>query len=225
MKIITIYSDSHKELLDKHFLPSLPSSLVPTVIKQNQHGSGEYGTHPEFVAAVREKLVNILHHLRSEKNPFLYSDVDVRFNPLLDPVPTLLNFLQKNIDMVCQRDGNDICTGFMLFNPSEKNSSYLQAVIEYMDSNRDKHDQICFKELYHSNLYAQERKPNIKLIDINDGFGNYNHIRMNVLWNLNDNDLEKHKDIIRKQFMWHANHTIGVQNKMEMLKKIQQYLQ
>jgi hypothetical protein len=218
MKLITVCSDSHSDLLEKHLLPSLPPTLTPTVVKTSQRGDGNHGWNPQFIAAMREKLSLVLHHTRTENAPFIYCDSDIRFNPLVDPVPLLLGVLEQNkFDIVCQRDGGDICAGFMLIHPSIKNADYLQAVLGYMDANPSKCDQLAFKELYHSNLYPNEAKPHIGLLDINSGFGNMNHLQPNVLWTPENNMMETHKDIVRKQFMWHANHTIGVQNKMEML--------
>jgi hypothetical protein len=195
--------------------------MTPIVVKQKQHGSGNHGWHSDFILAMREKLTVVLEYTRSESVPFVYCDADVRFNPILDPVPTLLNYVKSNeFDIVCQRDGEDICMGFMLINPSEKNANYLQSVLNYMDSNPSKCDQLAFKELYHSGLYLQE-KPRIKLLDINSGFGNMNHLQPGVLWNSENTTLELHKQLIQKQFMWHANHTIGVKNKMDMLDRFQ----
>lgn len=218
MKLITVCSDSHNELLEKHLLPSLPPTLTPVVVKTEQRGNGNHGWTPEFIAAMREKMNVVLNYTQSETAPFIYCDSDIRFNPLLDPVPLLLNALEQNkLDILCQRDGGEICAGFMLLDPSEKNAEYLQAVLQYMDNNPSKCDQLAFKELYRSNLYPNEAKPNIGLLDINAGFGNTNHLQPNVLWTTENDLLERHRDIVAKQFMWHANHTIGVKNKMEML--------
>jgi hypothetical protein len=218
MKLITVCSDSHIELLENHLLPSLPPSLIPVVVKTNQRGNGIHGHYPEFIAAMREKMSVVLHYTKTEKAPFIYCDADIRFNPMLDPVPMLLTALEQNkLDIVCQRDGGEICAGFMLLDPSEKNANYLQAVLQYMDANPSKCDQLAFKELYRSNLYSDDAKPRIGLLDINGGFGNMNHLQPNVLWTKENDMLERHKDIVRRQFMWHANHTIGVENKMNML--------
>ncbi len=222
MKLITVCSDSHNELLEKHLLPSLPSTLTATVVKTIQRGNGNHGWNSEFIAAMREKLSVVLHHTKTENAPFIYCDADIRFNPLVDPVPFLLTVLEQNkFDIVCQRDGGDICAGFMLLDPSEKNANYLQAVLNYMDANPSKCDQLAFKELYHSNLYPQDAKPYIGLLDINAGFGNMNHLQPNVLWTKENDMLERHKDLIQRQFMWHANHTIGVENKINMLERFQ----
>jgi len=218
MKLITVCSDSHNELLEKHLLPSLPQTLTPVVVKTEQRGNGNHGWTPDFIAAMREKMSVVLHYTMTEKSPFLYCDADIRFNPLLDPVPMLINALEQNkLDIVCQRDGGEICAGFMLLDPSEKNANYLKAVLQYMDANPSKCDQLAFKELYRSNLYPNESKPRIGLLDINTGFGNTNHLQPNVLWSSENDLLERHKDIVGRQFMWHANHTFGVDNKMNML--------
>lgn len=220
MKLITVCSDSHNELLEQHLLPSLPPTLIPVVVKTEQRGNGDHGWTDEFIGAMREKMTVVLNYTKNETEPFIYCDADIRFNPFLDPVPTLVNMLeQQKLDIVCQRDGNDICAGFMLLNPSEKNANYLQAVLDYMSANPTKCDQLAFKELYSSNAYPKEAKPSIGLLDTHMGFGNTNHLQPNVLWSSESDLLEKHKDIVARQFMWHANHTIGVKNKMDMLNR------
>lgn len=218
MKLITVCSDSHNELLEKHLIPSVPPTLNLVVIKTNQRGDGVHGWNPDFIAAMREKMSIVLDHTRSEKTPFIYCDADIRFNSMLDPVPFLCNALKENgLDMICQRDGGEICAGFMVLDPSEKNANYLQAVLDYMDENPSKCDQLAFKELYRSDLYPNDAKPLIGLLDINSGFGNTNHLQPNVLWTPENDLLEKHRDMVKQQFMWHANHTIGVKNKIDML--------
>jgi hypothetical protein len=218
MKLITVCSDSHNDLLDNHLLPSLPPTLTPVVTRTEQRGNGNHGWTPEFIAAMKEKMSIVLHYTTTETAPFLYCDADIRFNPLLDPVPFLISIIREhNLDIVCQRDGEEICAGFMVVVPSEKNANYLQAVLDYMDANPTKCDQLAFKELFKSNLYPDEAKPRIGLLDVTVGFGNTNHLQPNVLWTPENDLLEKHKDMVQDQFMWHANHTIGIKNKMEML--------
>ena len=56
MKVITVCSDSHNELLEQHFLPSLPSTLTPVVVKTSQRGNGNHGWTPDFIAAMREQF-------------------------------------------------------------------------------------------------------------------------------------------------------------------------
>lgn len=104
----------------------------------------------------------------------------------------------------------------MVIDPSEKNSDYLYAVLNYMDNNPSKCDQLSFRELYSSNLYPKE-KPSIGLLDVTMGFGNVNHLQPNELWSSENDVMERNIDVVQQQFMWHANHTLGVKNKMEML--------
>lgn len=218
MNLITVSSDSHDELLNRHLLPSLPSTLTPIVVKIEQRGSGNHGYHPEYLAAMKDKMSIVLQYTRTEKNPFMYCDADIRFNPLLNPVPFLLKALEEHkLDIVCQRDGDEMCAGFVVIDPSEKNVNYIQDVVNHMDANPSLCDQRAFRELHRSALYPNERKPRMGLLDVNCGFGNTNHLYPNVLWTPEKDWLEQHRDLVQKQFMWHANHTYGVNHKMEML--------
>lgn len=217
MKIITVCSNSHNKLLDQHFLPSIPSSLSLTIEKIEQKGSGDHGWNEDFIATMRKKLEIVLHYAKTETKKFIYSDTDIRFNLKLDPIQTLLNIFDEKIDLACQRDGNNICAGFMVINPSKKNIDYLQATLDYMKIHPQKCDQLAFKELYSSNFFADVPRPQITLLDITTGFGNFSHLQSGILWTPENNVMEKNKNIIKKQFLWHANHTLGVDNKIKML--------
>lgn len=223
MKLITVVSQSHEELLKTHFLPSIPTTLTPIVEKTKQHGNGRYDTE-YFLDAMKDKLRTVIHYTKTEKDPFIYSDVDVRFNPLLNPVPILFELLQRSgSDMLCQRDWRAVCCGFMVIVPSKKNADYLQAVMDYMElpinasRKMDFHDQVAFNELYMSNYFPEVKRPKIVLVDASVGFGNFNHLQPGVLWEKNNNMMQTKKNLIKKQFMWHANFTVGHDNKMKML--------
>jgi len=225
MKLITVCSESHNQLLETHFLPSIPTTLTPIVERTKQHGNGRYDTE-HFLDAMKDKLRTVIHYTKTEKDPFIYSDVDVRFNPLLNPVPILFELLRRSgSDMLCQRDWRAVCCGFMVIVPSKKNADYLQAVMDYMElpinasRKMDFHDQVAFNELYGSNHFQNVERPKITLIDATNGFGNMNHIQPGVLWEPNNDIIEKNKDLMKKQFMWHGNFTVGNENKMEMLER------
>lgn len=179
-----------------------------------------------FVQAMREKLSIVLRYTKTEQKPFIYSDVDVRFNTLLDPVPSLTKIIDDGgYDMACQNDYGGVCMGFMVIIPTRKNADFLQAVLDHMDSNPSICDQRAFYEMRVSRTYSDTAKPIIKLLDVTDGFGNFCQIQSNVLWQPENNALEKNRDIVQRQFMWHANHTIGVENKMKMLDRFKEICQ
>lgn len=124
MKIYACYSPSHKRLLQDHFLPSLPSDLEPHLLELTaQHGSGVF--HEDgFSEACREKLAYLCEALAENMNgePFLFSDVDVRFysgklaHTLLASVNT--------VDIAFQNDGpGGCCTGFMVVRPNKSTES------------------------------------------------------------------------------------------------------
>jgi hypothetical protein len=227
MKILTVVSNSHNDLLKTHFLPSIPSVLTPIVEKVKQHGNGEYGTE-DFFEAMREKLQTVIRYTEKEIEPFIYSDVDVRFNPLLNPVPTITKIFESTkSDMICQKDFNAVCCGFMIIIPSKKNVDYLQAVMDYMNLPRSSfsktgfHDQFAFNELLHSNLFPHIERPKITTVSASEGFGNLCHINNNVpfIWEPENDIMMKNKNTLIRQFMWHANFTVGVKNKMAQLEE------
>ena len=136
MKLLACYTPSHVPLLKQHFMPSLelagfgdpghvsidhrypmytPHDGATILLRElPQVGSGvfdEVGFHETCV----RKLEFILSALTIEKEPFLFSDVDVRFyGPVVEDL--LRELGQK--DIVFQNDGpGGVCTGFFVVRP------------------------------------------------------------------------------------------------------------
>lgn len=222
MKLLTIYSKSHKCLLDNHFLPSVPEGFDVVAVNADQRGSGHYEDEG-FRHATQDKLVAILEMVEKSTDPFVYADCDIRFNPNLNMLGRIKPLLNGEVDIVAQRDWGAVCTGFMVMVPNERNKQYLRATIDYMNlpqnSNRliDFHDQLAFNELYRSDLFPHVSRPKVNLIDGSKGFGNLNHFKPGVIWNPTDDFFLKSHASLVSQCLWHANFTVGVENKMIML--------
>ena len=106
MKILTIYSDSHKELYQKYFLPSFnlylnKHELIP--IKVAQKGTGEYEA-PGFDKTMMDKINSIIDNLDVKDDRLLcYADCDVQFFGDIN-----VNELMGKYDIVFQMDSDDI---------------------------------------------------------------------------------------------------------------------
>lgn len=227
MNIYTFSSDSHNILLDKYYLPSLPSCLNPIVLKIPQFGSGHFDDDKNFYLSMKEKVKLIIYSLRNEKNIFIYSDCDLSFNKKANPADFILKQIGE-ADIIAQRDWGGVCGGFMTFKPNETNISFMMSVLDYMCLEKNKnrvqfHDQIAFNEL----LFAKNnlKKPKILLVDINQGFGNYNHINPGKFWEKNETCMEDNKEKIKNTFLWHANFTVGIENKILMLDRYNSILE
>ena len=78
-KIYACYSDSHLPLVEQHFIPSLPDGFdlrlrhVPQSCPRATYNAEGWGL------AMQHKVSMILDAIAAEKDPFVVSDVDVRF--------------------------------------------------------------------------------------------------------------------------------------------------
>ena len=78
-KIYACYSESHRPLLEHHFLPSIPAGFDVVLRRADQVcASGEYMSD-KWGDAVRSKIELILEAIEREATPFVFSDVDIRF--------------------------------------------------------------------------------------------------------------------------------------------------
>ena len=108
MKIYACYSPSHERLVAQHFTHSLPKAGITDrdlELKEFPQDcpTGEFDS-AGFQATCLKKVEFILEALAKETEPFIFSDVDVRFyGPV---VGDLLNCL-GNADMAFQWDGAD----------------------------------------------------------------------------------------------------------------------
>jgi hypothetical protein len=153
VKIFACYTPSHLPLLDRHFLPSLPSGLGgtgnPTLFLNTKvllrelpqcSATGAFQSDG-FQATCLAKVGYILEVLASRlatacaAPPFIFSDVDVRFYG--DPTADLLQLLGNN-DIAFQDDGPaGACTGFMVMRPTSRVLEYWRKVSEWMrDTNQ-----------------------------------------------------------------------------------------
>ncbi|MGA7740433.1 MAG: putative nucleotide-diphospho-sugar transferase [Polyangia bacterium] len=146
MKVYACYSPSHLPLLEQHFKPSLPPDLEPVYRELPQEGSGTYGTR-EFNLATKRKFEFVLDAIKEATEPFLFSDVDVRFYGV--QAGDLLRHLQGR-DVVFQAQGGPpaldwgvlsiapVCAGFFVVAPSQAATKFFEKVLKKVgDSCRD----------------------------------------------------------------------------------------
>ncbi len=157
LKLYTLYTDSHEQLLNKFFLPSLQNTDVELIaVKYEQLDSGQYLTIG-FQKTLLKKVNLIVDII--EKNfgeTFIYSDVDVQFFGAISE--NLLSFL-KNKDCIFQADVTDskiLCAGFFISVANESTlilwkevRSRLEATIQ--DGNSVDHDQDALNKILKQN--------------------------------------------------------------------------
>ena len=134
MKLFTCLSPSHAPLYDNHFLPSVPLSGLemqpPCTLPE--HTESEFGT-PGFRAACVHKIAYLIHVLNAETEPFVFSDVDVRFYGSVVDLFERVDGGPGNYDMGFQWDGRGgFCTGFMCIAPNERTRKFWARVAARM---------------------------------------------------------------------------------------------
>lgn len=132
MKLFACYSPSHLPLVEQHFRPSIPAALELTERELPQESeTGEF-LSPGFGRTMMRKVAFLLELLGSQvgDQPFIFSDVDVRFYG--DPSEDLLALL-GDADILFQDDGPaGACTGFMCMRPSPRVMSFWHLVADAM---------------------------------------------------------------------------------------------
>ena len=130
-RIYACYSPSHVEMLEKHFLPSIPEGFDVVLRKHPQVcETGAYAAS-NWSAATRNKIPHILEAIEHEKEPFVFSDVDIRFyNFKPSDLENEMKFRDFRLpDIRCQADANSFCTGFMFIRPSKEARELFELVL------------------------------------------------------------------------------------------------
>lgn len=206
MNLYTFYSPSHKEIYEDFFLKSFNEHLsndFNLIVETNEQITSDGSFSDPKATAVWGDKVQLLKKAIDENQGkwFVYSDCDIQFfgNIMED----LEKNIDENIDMVCQEDYHTICAGFMAIKASDKMKKFIEIVeINHHQSN----DQIAmnqFRNLINYRFLPKERYYTV---------GNFNG---GVVWNAGDRVPN-----VENAVMHHANFTIGVENKIAMLKEV-----
>ena len=221
MKTYACYTETHRPLLERHFLPSLPlrgfgmakpgtdrTLYDPRAVElkelPQQSATGAFQSDG-FQATCLAKVGYILEVLAAKLGgePFIFSDVDVRFYG--DPTADLMRLLGDS-DILFQDDGPaGACTGFMVMRPNPRVLEYWRKVSEWMrDTNQL--DQDAANRLLETHFapawgLLPERYWTVG--------------RKGVVWNPGD-PITPPADLL----VHHANWTVGIENKMKLLEAV-----
>lgn len=203
MKLITCYSDSHKILFDKYFLPSLKQYLnVDLKIKiLNQTSKTGYYNSDGFNKTVQEKIQWIIENIELNNEVACFSDVDVQFFKEL-------KYDMKDNDILFQWDYYDYCSGFFIFKQNLTVLNFLKEVERLTPNVLE--DQVAVNQLlktYH-----------IKYDKLDNRYWNIGSFCYNLKINWTGEDFVCPKYII----MHHANFTVGIPNKIKLLESVKQ---
>jgi hypothetical protein len=228
MKLYGCYTPSHLPLVEQHFLPSAKAEFGNAVIDHrctpridqsvtdglrirelNQDcTTGEFDT-AGFQATCVRKVEFIIEALHLETEPFIFSDVDVRFyGPVVDDLLKCLG----SADMAFQWDGPSgrECTGFMVLRPSGKLRRFWENVRDRM-ADHDMMDQdAAHSELEFDRVAGTADISKVILPERYWTFG-----RNNMHW-MPGEGVNPPADLL----VHHANWTTGVDNKLSLLEAV-----
>jgi len=212
MKIITIYSESNKELflkfcegmtnLDNKY--ELCSRLTPQVCK-----TGHYSAD-DAIKFWYLKVLYILEYLYQEIEPFVYADADVYF------------FRDFKDDLEKQMKGKDIaiqyekhilkifpmvCAGFMYIRPNKRMRNMFGWVLKNMD--RFGNDQTALNRY----IYTYP----VKFAMLPKTYYSINYDNGDKVWDGEPVDIT-----VKNPFIAHMHWTIGNLNKLKLLEMVKE---
>lgn len=226
MKIYTLYSQSHKELFNDWFYPSLKqtNSDLRLIHKMSEQfcSSGNY-MEVGWKETMVEKDNYIIQSLNEAKKDeiLIHSDVDVQF---FKNIKENLKFnIFDEFDILCQADSpNTACFGFMIMKNSDNLKNMFQNIVEIIKqtNNQSVHyvnDQSVMNKIHnHFNI-------KIKLLDyryFSNWMTNNLQISKSLYENFNPRD---QNNIPSDLILHHANYVIGVQTKIDLMQKVKNY--
>lgn len=218
MKIYTIFTDSHQQLLHEYFIPSLYNNInysepkpIDIIIKKIPQFCptatyGRKGWMETMLNKVDQHIEACEYNLGKQ---FIYFDCDVQFfKPFIDDMIEELG----DFDIACQNDifpyenRQTYCAGMFICNANEKTLDFFKSIRKNMVENsyrpHEYNDQVALNE----NLYKIKHKLlSCKFYTIAQ--------TTNCLWdnNYNINNIPNNISI------HHANWTHGVDNKIKLL--------
>lgn len=213
LKIITFYSDSHFEIYNNFFLSSYnkflsENELISKKIEQISH-TGEYESEG-FDYTMIEKLSLIIESIDlSDKRFLVYSDCDVQFFSKLE-------FDLMDNDIAFQQDGspNNLCAGFFISKQNHSVLNFFKEVKQILIKNLNGriHDQTIINHLF-NNGYDKIKKTILP----HDKYWTVAYSEIGGVW-----DGVRDFNIPINLIAHHANFTIGIKNKINLLKLVKE---
>jgi len=211
MNIYTHYSDSHKELYEDYFKPSLRAiytkdeACIRAAYHKQTTSQGKF-MEAGWLDSMRYKLQVILQAIEENDNDyFIFADTDIIFyNPFIDDLKKTLG----DRDLACQEDCNSLCAGFFIARGNDKNKKLFTEI--YNNFTEMVNDQVAlnhFKDMVDYKLLDRE-----KYYTIGNFFNNSDGTHR---WDGVTNILPPKKIKIH-----HANYVEGVAEKIKLINLI-----
>lgn len=204
MKLITVYTQSHRPVFEEWAFSTLKDNYELSSFFCDVEGSGKY-LEKDWTQAVLFKNQKIIETIKENwGRVFIYSDVDIQF---FAPTKRAILKAIKNKDIACQIDNprGSLCTGFFAIRANSLTLNLWQKVHEAVQIER--RDQKAFNRLIRN--INEIRRGYLPQQFFGAGTFRRQIWRRGVLF-----------FIPKSPIMFHANWTIGIENKIELLGKV-----
>jgi hypothetical protein len=209
-KLITFYSESHKDIYNIFYNSCnkyLKNFDLKCKIINQVSPTGEYESLG-FDLTMLEKIKWIIENIdTNDDNYMIFSDCDVQFFQDINEDLGLY-------DILFQEDLGSYCAGFFICKQNQIILNFFEYVREALELNMNGiiHDQTIINHILHNDAF-----PNIKVgfLDRNQ-YWTIANVNGGRVWREEDSISHVPKEII----MHHANFTVGIKNKMSLLKQV-----
>jgi hypothetical protein len=209
MIIYTHYSDSHKEMYENFFKPSLrkiyskEEVLIKAVYHKQTTSSGSFMSNG-WHESMDIKLDVILTAL-NETEKFIFADCDIQFfKPFVSQVLESL----EDYDIACQEDRGSLCAGFFGCRSNDKTKELFTTIKNKFREMVN--DQVALNNL--KNIVSSTLLNKEQFYTIGNFFENKNGT---FVWD-NETNITPPSNIL----LHHANYVVGVENKLKLLNMI-----
>lgn len=130
--LYTLYTESHRQLIENWFLPSINDSVIVHVYYVPQEcPTGKYKQFGWKKTTIKKVEIIIEAIKRHKEGWFIYSDVDVQF---FESIGNEMSNLLNQYDLVIQRDNPKgvACSGFFACRANEVMLELWMRVLSYM---------------------------------------------------------------------------------------------
>lgn len=129
--LYSLYTPSHRQLLEQYFQPTLPPDVEPHIIYFENEGEG-WIQDASFVRAIVRKCEVIIQAIRENWGEvFLWSDVDAQF---FGPMTEWAERATRELDLVFQIDapGPCLCAGFFFCRGNDETLRLWQEALDFV---------------------------------------------------------------------------------------------
>ena len=218
MKVLTMYSESHKPLL-QYFLKTFPfESGIELIIKFfDSKEQNSVCFTPIWKQAMMAKLDYIIEQLLMLKNNdiLLYSDIDVQFfNNIKADIETRL--LQDGVNVLFMYDNPSLCMGFFACKVNEMTLQFFKNIRKVVT--RFTSDQSACNKTFAQNYIDFNFLPPERYYNIGKFYRSLKPRQNNeeLLLTLEQSNIKLSNNIL----VHHANNITGIDNKLKLLQFI-----